>query len=450
MKVLIVSANTLPASPTGPAYVAGAALRAGHTVEVFECLFAQDVPSELIQHIQHFQPDVVGVSIRLVHGYIIDETAPYNTRHLDLRKNVLQVVNAIRQATSAAIILGGPGFNYYAADWLEYLNLDYGIHGEADFSFPLYLERLESGGDLTSIPGSVYRANGRICKTPRDKVKNLDETSMPAYELFDLARYRELGISPGIMTKRGCAFLCNYCPYRSLEGKTYRMKSPSRVVDEIAQVQQDPEQMIVFCENNFNSPRHHAAAICREILDRKMKVRWGTGDLRPLGITDDFCCLLRDSGCGFVNLSIESASDTMLQRMQRGYTRADVLQSLETLERSGIPYSASLMIGAPGETPQTVAESVKVLDQYPIPLGTWMTVGVCLWTPRQKVLVEARQVGQLTDDRMLFEGINYLSPELPRNYMEELIGSLRTRSGLSVQVNQPYAGYQWERETATR
>ena len=43
MKVLIISANTLPASPTGPAYMAGAALRAGHTVEVFETLFSTDV-----------------------------------------------------------------------------------------------------------------------------------------------------------------------------------------------------------------------------------------------------------------------------------------------------------------------------------------------------------------------------------------------------------------------
>ena len=46
MKVLIVSANTLPASPTGPAYVAGAAVRAGHTVEIFECLFAGDVATD--------------------------------------------------------------------------------------------------------------------------------------------------------------------------------------------------------------------------------------------------------------------------------------------------------------------------------------------------------------------------------------------------------------------
>src|SRR5512142_1901737 len=162
MKVLIVSANSLAASPTGPAYLAGAALRAGHTVEIFECLFAQDINAELKAHIERFQPDVIGISIRLVHAYIIDETAPYNTRHLDLRDNVRQVVGTIRQATNAPVILGGPGFNYYARDWLEYLNLDYGIRGEADFSFPPYLERLEHGGCLTDIPGCVFRQDGQV------------------------------------------------------------------------------------------------------------------------------------------------------------------------------------------------------------------------------------------------------------------------------------------------
>jgi len=45
---------------------------------------------------------------------------------------------------------------------------------------------------------------------------------------------------------------------------------------------------------------------------------------------------------------------------------------------------------------------------------------------------------------MLFAGANYLSPELPRPYMEELIATLRTKAGYTVQVNQPYAGYRWE------
>ena len=56
MKVLLISANTLPASPAGPAYIAGAAIRAGHTVEVFECLFATDLAAELKAHIHRFRP----------------------------------------------------------------------------------------------------------------------------------------------------------------------------------------------------------------------------------------------------------------------------------------------------------------------------------------------------------------------------------------------------------
>lgn len=445
MKVLIVSTNSLAASPTGPAYVAGAALRTGHTVKIFECLFAQDVTAELKMQIKHFQPDVIGISIRLVHGYILDEKAPYNTRHLDLRSNVKQVVDAIRQITSAPIILGGPGFNYYARDWLEYLNLDYGIRGEADFSFPLYLERLEQGGDITSVPGCVFRRAGQIFKVPRDLVADLDKTAFPAYELLDLERYQERGISPGILTKRGCAFRCTYCPYRSLEGAHYRAKSPARVVDEIEYIQSlITPKMIMFCENNFNVPKRHAEAICQEIIARKLDVRWGTGDLRPLGITEDFCRLLRESGCDYVNLSIESGSDLMLQRMRRGYTVMDVQQSLACLEKSGIPFGASLMIGAPGETPVTVKETLALMESYAIPLGTWATIGICLWTPRQAVLAEARQAGQFSDEHALFDATNYLSPELPKPFMDGLIEGLRIKKGYSVQVNQPYAGYRWE------
>jgi radical SAM superfamily enzyme YgiQ (UPF0313 family) len=442
MKVLLISANTLAASPAGPAYVAGAALRAGHTVQVFECLFAQDMARELRAHIALFAPDVIGISIRLVHGYMVDETAPYHTRHLDLRKQVREVVGCVRNATGAPILLGGPGFNYYAQDWLEYLDLDYGIRGEADLSFPLYLERLEQGSDLTTVSGCVYRRDGQTFKAPRELVANLDETAFPAYELFDLEQYSRHGISPAVLTKRGCAFRCMYCPYASLEGSRYRVKSPARVVDEVERVHKAQRpKMVTFAENNFNVPKSHAEAICREMLARGLEVRWGTGDLRPMGVSEDFCRLLKNSGCDYLNLSVESASETMLARMGRGYTVRDVRQSLASLEKSGIPFGVSLMLGAPGETPATVAESLALVDEYTIPLGTWVTIGICLWTPRQAVLKDAREAGQLRDDRQLFAGVNYVSPELPREYMVELIETLHARPGYDVQVNKPFADF---------
>ncbi len=137
------------------------------------------------------------------------------------------MVNRIKRVSDAHIVLGGPGFNYYGRDWLEYLNLDYGIRCEADLSFPLYLKRLEEGGDIYSIPGCIFRKNGRILKEPRGLGENLDATAFPAYELFDLDTYFKHSVSPAILPNRGCAIRCTFCPYSSLEGTRYRLKSPS-------------------------------------------------------------------------------------------------------------------------------------------------------------------------------------------------------------------------------
>ena len=213
-------------------------------------------------------------------------------------------------------------------------------------------------------------------------------------------------------------------------------------MDEIEHVQRVKHpKLFLFCDNNFNVPRSHAEAICQEIIARKLNIQWGTGDLRPMGITDEFCQLLRGSGCAYANVSIESGSDEMLKRMKRGYTAAHIKQTLECLGQANIPFGASLMIGAPGETPETIAESLALLDNYAIPLRTWVTVGICLWTHRQQILEEARRDGQFRNDEELFEGANYMSPELPKDYMIGLIKTLKTQKGYTVQVNKPYAEY---------
>jgi hypothetical protein len=157
MKVLIISANTLPAAPTGPVYVAGAVRQAGHEVQIYERLLATDLAGELAAKLRDFQPDVVGISIRLVFGDELDLNAPLGTRHTDLRPRVKEIADIIRQSSLARIVLGGPGFNYYARDWLEYLDLGYGIRGEGEEAFPLFLKRLTEGGDIHSVPGCAFR-----------------------------------------------------------------------------------------------------------------------------------------------------------------------------------------------------------------------------------------------------------------------------------------------------
>ncbi len=439
MKVLLISSNSLPgASPAGPAYVAGALRQAGHTVEAYESLFAADVTSSLAAKLNHFQPDVVGISIRLVHGDLLDASAPLGTRHLDLRPRVKEIVDAIRQNSAARIVLGGPGFNYYARDWLEYLGVEYGIRGEGEEAFPLFLERLAGGGDVASVPGVVVRKDGRIGIIPTRPVKDWERMALPAYDLFDMEKHAEHKVDPAIFTKRGCAFACTFCPYGKLEGKRYRLKSPERVLAEIRAIRQHTtSRRIMVCDNSFNVPRRHAEDLCRAFIGARLDFGWGTGDLKPIGVTADFCRLLEDSNCFYANLAIESASAAMLERMRRGYTVRQVRAALDALSRSRVPFGASVLLGAPGETPETVAETLSVLNDYDFPSGVWVTLGVYLWTDYQDIVAEARQAGLLRDDKELFSGAVYLSPELPGPYLKELLGTLRARPGYKVQFNKP-------------
>ena len=435
MRILIVSTNTLPAAPSGPAYVAGAVRQAGHTVEVFDSLLAANLPQELGETLQRFQPDVVGVSIRLVHGDVQDAAAPFGTRYLDLRPRVKEIIDLIRQSSPAQIVLGGPGFTYYARDWLAYLDLDLGICGEGEAAFPQLLERLTADGEVTSVPGVVVRNAGSFASQPFQRVEDLDGQALPAYDLFDWDCYAAHGVLPAIFTKRGCAMGCTFCPYSKLEGRRYRLKSPGRVLAEVRHtLAYTPARKIMFCDNSFNVPHRHAEALCRAFIDQGTDFQWGTGDLKPVGVSDAFCRLMQDAGCFYANLSIESASETMLRRMKRGYTVRQVRESLEALSRSGLPFGASLMFGAPGETPETVAETLRVMADYEIPLGVWVTVGVYLWTDLQDIVPELRQGGWLDESRPLFDGPVYLSPAVTGD-LQGLVADLRARPGYTVQVN---------------
>lgn len=438
MKVLIISSNTLPAPAAGPACVAGAARAAGHEVDVFETLLANDVRTELSSKLTQLQPDVVGISIRLVFGDVIDPDAYLGTRHVDLRPRVKEIADVVRAETNATIVLGGPGFNYYAQDWLDYLGLDYGIQGEAERSFPLFLERVATGGDSYSVPGAAFRRGGLFDSVPPDRVEDWDRIAAPAYDLFDLAEYAKRDVIPAIFTKRGCRFGCTFCPYPKLEGSRYRLKSPERVVAELRGIRAcAPHNRVQFCDNSFNVPRGHAEATCREMMSEGLDVRWATGDLKPIGITPEFLRLLEESGCYYVNLAIESASETMLRGLNRGYGVAQVRSSLEALSAANVPWGASLMFGGPGETPETIAETLRVLDEYEIPEGVWATIGVYMWTDYQDIVVDARKDGSLADDADLFSATVWLSPGLPASYLAELPALLQTRSGYVAQFNKP-------------
>jgi radical SAM superfamily enzyme YgiQ (UPF0313 family) len=441
MKVLIISANKMNFSPSGPAYIAGAARKAGHTVKVFDCLFTDDISHELKTCVTEFKPNVIGISIRTVAGMVYDENTEYNMKPFDNRVFVKEIVDCIKSITSVPIIPGGPGFNYFGEDWLNYLDLDYGLRGEAEISFPQYLHILENGGDINIIPGCISRKNSQFLKCPRDRIKNFDTTSDPAYDLFNINMYIERNIPAGIFTKRGCAFQCSFCPYSSLEGTRYRLKSPERVVNEIEYLKNLNNSILIeFCDNCFNFPLKHAESICKEMIRRDIDTEWRSIDIKPIRLTDEGVKLFKESGCVYLNLATETASEKMLKNMHRGYSVEQIRKSLSCLSNSEIPYGVSLLLGTPGETIDTIKETFSVIDSFPVP-SLSVTIGMNFWTHHQPMLSDLLKNGEISPDENLFDEIHYISHELPKDFMINLIQELKERKNCSVYVFKPYAEF---------
>ena len=113
--------------------MAGAVRQAGHEVNVFENLFAADPATELAARLKEWQPDVVWDFHPSGARRRTGDQVQGEKRYIDLRPHVKKgLVDTIRQNTPAFIVLGGPGFNYYARNWLDYLDVDYGIRGEGE------------------------------------------------------------------------------------------------------------------------------------------------------------------------------------------------------------------------------------------------------------------------------------------------------------------------------
>jgi anaerobic magnesium-protoporphyrin IX monomethyl ester cyclase len=318
MNILIVSANTLPMSPVGAAGIAGAALAAGHRVTVFDCLPDQGDDTRFLACLEQFEPDVVGLSIPLVTCSIAENPLPNGFSFTDIRPMLKRLVALVRQHTNALVVAGGSGFNYFPADWLFCLDIEYGLVGECETSFPLFLDACPREKALRRVPGIVIRSGEKIWSRPWQEVAVLDDTALPAWHLFDADLYNRMDVPWGIFTKRGCAFGCTWCSASFSQGRDYRIKSPDRILAEIHHIRTHTgSSAVTFCDTSFNCPIPHVKALCHTLIDTKTPVQWRSGTFKPLGISREFCRLIRSAGCTFAGLSLDTAAARLLANMNR-------------------------------------------------------------------------------------------------------------------------------------
>ena len=436
LRVLLISANTEqrpdPVFPLGAAYMAAVAERAGHEVDSVDLCFLDDGLRVTAEKLESFAPDVVGISLRNLDS----SSYPENTSYID---DYHALVQTVRDRSDAFLVLGGAGFTVMPSTILRALGADAGVAGEGEFAFPWILDciadrkALQTTEEVTCTPVG----NG-VLVTPIHRIKELDVTGIPMRQRFDMAQYYERGGALNLQTKRGCMFECVFCSYPLIEGSKVRMRTAEGIVDEIEQMRREfGTRHWFFVDNIFNLPMRHAKNICEEIIRRDLDIEW-SGYLNPKFIDDELCALMARSGCKAIEFGTDAGSATMIESLKKEFDVGDLERTSKLCHEHDLKFCHSLIFGGPGETQQTVTETLELMDVLR-PTAVIAMTGIRILPGTGMVDIALRD-GQIEEGDDLLYPRFYISPGLKDDIIEQIENHAKSHRnwivpGKSVRTN---------------
>lgn len=335
--------------PHGLASIA-AVLRAGNIDVALIDAYAEGLAiSSIVERVKNLNADVVGIS------------------------TVTPVMNIVREISGRlktscpgiTIVLGGPHPSILAGEVLADKNIDYVVRGEGERSFIELVRSLDSGSGVKDTKGVSYRGTSGIVHNPdREYVEDLDELPMPAYDMLPMRLYTAppqwsvATPSYQLIATRGCPYACGFCCVGM--GRKVRYKSAGRVCDEIGHlVVNHGARQIVFVDTTFPFSKGHALSVCGEMIKRGLnkKVVWFTST-RVDVVDQEMLDIMYRAGCRLITYGVESGNQAILDRIKKRIKHDQVIRAVGMARRAKIDITASYILGLPGETPETMKQTL--------------------------------------------------------------------------------------------
>jgi radical SAM superfamily enzyme YgiQ (UPF0313 family) len=416
MNILIISTNRhslpVPVMPAGACIVAHAAEQAGHKTRVLDLMFQRDPVGAVSRAIDEAKPDVVGLSVRN-----IDNNDIRNPRFFI--RDIVPLVDRIRGEKGAKIVLGGSAVSVMPEAILRHTGISCAVTGDGEIVFPELLRTLAAGESLKKVPGVAWIEDGVYGHSPSLAPTASNGCISPDFgKWIDTREYISRLSTVPVQTKLGCHFKCTYCTYRKIEGSRYRFFDQEAVIGAVTRHARAGLRDIEFVDNVFNSPYEHAASLCERLARSRHGARLQSLELNPLFVDDALISLMGQAGFRGIGITVESASDRVLEGLGKGYSAGSVRKAAEVIRRHKLPCLWIFMLGGPGETKETVTETLRFAERS-IRRGdaAFFNMGIRIY-PGTGLEAVARKEGVLSlSPGEMLAPVFYLSPEIDFAWM---------------------------------
>jgi radical SAM superfamily enzyme YgiQ (UPF0313 family) len=413
MKVLMVYTNTyrkFAAAPIGASLVASRLRGDGHEVRFLDLMFAESPAAEAAQWAKEFKPDLICYSMRNVDSQSTED-------FFDPLPTIQSIVSTVRTVRPAPTLLGGTAFTTFPAQLLEALEADYGFAGDDLVSISRFVTSLAAGQPDRSVPGLVFRDVEGIRRNP-STICGYADTAFDNWDLLDLRAYQEsdeTDVDCGLVARTGCPFECVYCDYHTTFGRRYILRDPRRVAEEALEVQRLGGRSVMFADAGFNRPLDHAKEVLQALLTAGVSLNL-FAVFEPGEIDQEFVALYRRAGGLGVLLYTDSLSDEVLVRTRRPFLADDAVRAGSMFREAGVACALPLTFGGPGETPDTVEETMRIASIIgPARTVTGHGYRIQAGTPLREIAIEEGVIGPDDD---CFRATFYHSPATPPEMLE--------------------------------
>ncbi len=267
-----------------------------------------------------------------------------------------------RHAPRVRVIFGGPSCHDNPALILR-APVDLMVYGEGEETFTEVLARLEKGGGWEDCAGVIYRSGDEAVRTePRPLISDLDALPFPDFDDFDFALYRSRMLP--MFTSRGCYNRCSFCSEKS-RWIRYRHCSSDRIVDEMERnVERYGIHHFDLVDSLINGNLNEFARMCDLILERGLSVTWGGKARIHPRMDRSFLEKTHAAGCRLMIFGIESASQKVLNDMDKNVAVSDIRRVIVDCHEVGIKVGAFFVLGYVTETEEDFQQTLDFVKEY--------------------------------------------------------------------------------------